>query len=100
MKPKKLIFGVDYIEFDDVKITTVDLSFSKRTTSPNMDDNEAWENFFHDLPTEQLEYFVCEYLGLSPKETIKVLELPGGWKHGNIRNKLRKMYRESKWLTK
>lgn len=56
----------------------------------------GWENFFHKLPQEQLEVFVCLYLGFKPKEIVDVLHFDNIARFYNVNAKLKKLYREQK----
>jgi hypothetical protein len=100
MKSKKKKLGIDFFEYDVIPVTMVDLEFSNKTSLHNDYDDVAWEKFFHELPTDQLEYFVCRYMGFKPKEINIILELPDESRQGNIRVKLRRAFRDSNWLNK
>ena len=60
-------------------------------------DKIGWENLFCQLPQEQLEVFVCLYLGFKPKEIVKVLHFKNIARFYNVNAKLKRLYREQNW---
>jgi hypothetical protein len=70
----------------------------KRMPAPEDEkiDSLAWEKVFHQMPQEQLEVFVCLYLGLKPKEIMKVLGFDTIARFYNVNAKLKRLYRELK----
>lgn len=61
-------------------------------------DKHAWEKFFHRVPKEQLELFVCLYLGMKPPEIVEVLGYPNIRRFYKVNDKLRETYRKEKDL--
>jgi len=61
-------------------------------------DNVGWERLIHQIPQEELEVFVCLYVGMKPKEIVKTLELNSISKFYNLCASLKKIYAEENWL--
>lgn len=59
-------------------------------------DRYGWEKLIHSLPQEQLELFVCLYLGYKPSEIVGILHYPNIVRYYNVSSKMRKIFKERK----
>lgn len=59
-------------------------------------DRYGWEKMIHSLPQEQLELFICLYMGFKPSEIVEILHYPNIVRYYNVSSKLRKLYKERK----
>lgn len=59
-------------------------------------DRYGWEQLIHSLPQEQLELFVCLYLGFKPTEIVEILHYPNIVRYYNVSSKMRKIFKERK----
>lgn len=62
-----------------------------------MTDNRGWEKLFHELPQDQLEVFICLYMGFKPREIVNVLGFKNIARFYNVNAKLKRIYREQNW---
>lgn len=87
-----------YVEISYINVSE---SFEDFTKVPSPREHKidiiGWEALFHQLPQDQLEVFVCLYLGLKPKEIVKALHFENIARFYNVNAKLKKIYREQNW---
>ncbi len=98
MKMKDAKKKISELYFYSLIDVSEDFEDFKRIAAPveKKIDMIAWEKLFHKLPQEQLEVFVCLYLGLKPKEIVKVLQFDKIARFYNVNAKLKRLYREQK----
>lgn len=87
-----------YLEVTYINVSESFENFD-RVSSPeeHKTDKIGWENLFRQLPQDQLEVFICLYLGLKPKEIVKALHFENIARFYNVNAKLKKLYREQNW---
>ncbi len=64
--------------------------------APEEMDRYGWESLLHSLSQSQLEVLVCRYLGMSPTQIVKALELKNIGKYYSINVKIKDSYRKTK----
>jgi len=88
-------------EFLNIPIYNVSDKYDEleRTAAPHVKaaDPIGWTNFLHQVPQDQLEVFICLFLGMEPKEIVEALHFPNIARFYNINSKLKKTYREQNW---